>query len=273
MQRQPRLLTIILAATLAGCSGGGGSTPAVPQRPPAGVAVPAATARAAASATEEAAVLPFTGHDPVILIPGMTSPADEMAPMRLEFQNAGWPANRLFMWTDSTNMEGDLAAAAVQLQGEVKTVLAQAGAQHVVLVTWSAAALAARYYIKNIDRSKVSVYVGMAGPQHGTTFNDCQAYESCREFMSPNTPFLTALNAGTEVPGSPRIAYMTVRSDNDINVAPEDSAMLAGANVNDRLTGLTAPTHFQYPEDPATFAAVKSFILEVERHTEPSPGT
>lgn len=259
------LVLIIAAALLAGCAGGGGSATAVPQ-----------TARGAASTSAGDASAgrgPFTGHDPVILIPGMTSPASEMAPMQQEFENAGWPANRVFMWTDSTDMEGDLAAAAGQLQSEVKMVLAQTGAQRVVLVTWSAAALAARYYIKNIDRGNVSVYVGMAGPQHGTTFNDCQAYQSCREFMSPNTPFLTALNSGTEVPGSPRIAYMTVRSDNDINVAPENSAMLAGANLNYRLTGLTAPTHFQYPEDAATFAAVKTFILEVEQGTEPPPGT
>lgn len=193
--------------------------------------------------------------------------------MALEFENAGWPANRVFTWTDNTQMEGDLAVAAVELQAEVNAVITQTHAQHVVLVTWSAATLASRYYIKNIDSSKVSIYIAMAGPQHGTTFNACQAYQSCRQFMAPDTPFLTALNAGTEVPGSPRIAYMTLRSDNDINVAPEDSAKLAGANLNDRLSGLTAPSHFQYPVDAATFAEVQKFILAVEAGTQPAPGS
>ncbi|HEX3463158.1 MAG TPA: hypothetical protein VHS78_03780 [Candidatus Elarobacter sp.] len=242
-----------------GTSAGTGAAPLVPAAPGG-----PATASGQRSAAATAATAP-SQHDPVILIPGMTSPADEMAPMKQEFVNAGWSADRVFMWTDSTDMEGDLATAARELQTEVATVMKSTNARKVVLVTWSAAALAARYYIKNIDRRTVSIYVGMAGPEHGTTFNDCQAYVSCQEFMSPNTPFLTALNKGTEVPGSPAISYLTVRSDNDLNVAPEDSAQLAGATLNARLTGPTAPNHFEYPVDPQTFAVVQSFITEYER--------
>lgn len=242
---------VAAALALSSCGGTNGSSTSPPVTLPSPeVRVPQAVAQA---------------HDPVILIPGMTSPADEMAPMKLEFENAGWSSDRLFMWTDSTDMEGDLATAARELQTEVASVLKATNAHKVVLVTWSAAALAARYYIKNLDRHTVSVYVGMAGPQHGTTFNDCQAYQSCLEFMSPDTPFLVALNKGTEVPGAPAIAYLTVRSDNDFNVAPESSAELRGAKLNAELTGPTAPTHFQYPEDPATFAVVKAFVAENER--------
>jgi hypothetical protein len=269
--RSYSLLARVLAAalslySLSACAGGSTSVPSV-----AGTVLPTSSLNAFPSSA--AATKGYAGHDPVILIPGMTSPASEMEPMKLEFENAGWPANIVFTWTDSTDMEGDLATAAGELQNEVRAVLAQTGARHVVLVTWSAAALAGRYYIKNLDRRTVSIYVGMAGPQHGTTFNACQAYASCQEFMAPNTPFLTALNRGTEVPGSPRVNYMTVRSDNDINVAPEASAMLAGANLNFELTGLTAPSHFQYPEDSATFAAVEKFILEVEEGRAPKPGS
>jgi hypothetical protein len=70
--------------------------------------------------------------------------------------------------------------------------------------------------------------------------------------------------------GSPRVAYLTVRSDNDDNVVPEDSAELAGAR-NVRLTGPIAPTHFTYPEDPTTFADVEAFILNVEHNAPPPP--
>jgi triacylglycerol lipase len=255
MMREKLALGTMSALLVAGCGGGGAS-------------LPAARAPQAVQSTSSSSV---RQHDPLILIPGMTSPASEMQPMADNFIRAGWSTNRVFVWTDSTDMEGDLAIAAGELKGEIGKVLAQTGAHRVALVTWSASALSARYYIKNIDSTTVSTYVGMAGPQHGTTFNSCQAYVSCQEFSSPNTPFLTALNAGTEIPGSPRVAYMTIRSDNDINVAPESSAELAGANVNLQLSGVTAPNHFQYPFDATTFDDVKTFIVEVENNTEPRP--
>ncbi|MFI0350038.1 esterase/lipase family protein [Actinomadura sp. 9N407] len=210
-------------------------------------------------------------HDPVIMIPGMTGNTSSMDTMKGDLQSSGWPADRLFTWTDSSKMTQDLAAAARELSARVDQVRSQTGASRVVLATWSASTLAARYYIKNLDGGdKVSQYIGFAGPQHGTTNNGCQFYVSCQQFASATTPFLRELNSGTEVPHSDKIAYMTLRSVNDINAAPYDTAKLEGAHLNHLMSGPMAPTHFSIIRDATALAEMRRFIVE---HEDTSPPT
>ncbi len=210
-------------------------------------------------------------HDPVIMVPGMTGTPSNMDTMRSNLQSNGWAANRLFTWTDSSNMTQDLAKAAQELGTKVDQVRSQTGASKVVLATWSASTLAARYYIKNLGGAdKVSQYIGYAGPQHGTTNNGCQFYVSCQQFGSANSPFLRELNSGTEVPGHPQVAYMTIRSVKDTNAAPYDTAKLAGADDNFLLSGPMAPTHFTIVSDAAPLAAMRAFIIA---HENPPTGT
>ncbi|GHH43624.1 esterase/lipase family protein [Streptomyces candidus] len=208
---------------------------------------------------------PAAGHDPVIMIPGMTGTPSSMNPMKSNLQSNGWPADRLFTWTDSSSMTQDLAKAAQQLSVKVDQVRSQTGADKVVLATWSASTLAARYYIKDLDGAdKVSQYIGFAGPQHGTANNGCQWYVSCQQFASPNTPFLKALNSPTEVPYDDRIDYLTIRSTADYNATPVDTAKLAGADENYLMSGPTAPSHFMIISNATALAKMRSFITAHE---------
>jgi triacylglycerol lipase len=239
----------------------------------AGSAVLAAVvATAVAVTTGAAGAAPAAAtHDPVIMIPGMTGTPSNMDPMKSNLQANGWAANRLFTWTDSSSMTQDLAKAAQELGTKVDQVRSQTGAAKVVLATWSASTLAARYYIKNLGGAdKVSQYIGYAGPQHGTTNNGCQFYVSCQQFGSASSPFLTALNSGTEVPGHPPVAYMTIRSTGDTNAAPYDTAKLAGADENFLLSGPMAPTHFTIITDNTALAEMRAFIIA---HEGTSTGT
>lgn len=238
------------------------------------VAVAVLTAVAATLAAPSAPAAAAAVHDPVIMIPGMTGDVSSMTPMRTNLQSHGWPADRLFTWTDSSRMTQDLAVAARELGAKVDQVRSQTGAQRVVLATWSASTLAARYYIKNLGgQDKVSQYIGFAGPQHGTTNNACRQYVSCQQFGSADSPFLRALNAGTEVPFSDRVAYMTVRSVNDINATPYDTAKLEGAHHNYLMSGPLAPTHFTIISDATALAEMRRFIIEHEGGTTPPPTT
>ncbi|UFQ19848.1 MULTISPECIES: esterase/lipase family protein [Streptomyces] len=220
-----------------------------------------------ASQTSDAAPrpAPAAGHDPVIMIPGMTGSPANMNTMKSNLQSNGWPANRLFTWTDSSSMTQDLAAAARQLSTKVDQVRGQTGADKVVLATWSASTLAARYYIKNLDGAdKVSQYIGFAGPQHGTTNNGCQWYVSCQQFASPNTPFLQALNSPSEVPFNDKIDYLTIRSTADYNATPTDTAKLAGADENYLMSGPMAPSHLSIISNATALAKMRSFITAHE---------
>ncbi|WP_367128765.1 esterase/lipase family protein [Saccharothrix sp. HUAS TT1] len=213
-------------------------------------------------------------RDPVLLIPGMTAQASAMDPMRTNFLNAGWPGDRVFTWTDSDNMKGDLTKAGVELGRQVDRVLGQTGARKVVLVTWSASTLAARSYLKNVGgaQDKVSLYFSMAGPHHGTTAAApwCQnLYPSCKQFAI-GSPWLAELNRGTEVPGSPAVRYTTIRSTCDTNVNPSASAELAGA---DNRQAPTCIDHFAFPRDPGVFALIKKVITESGTTPPTSTGT
>ncbi|MFC9977437.1 esterase/lipase family protein [Spirillospora sp. NPDC127200] len=230
----------------------------------------AALAAVAAFAVPSVPAAAAPVHDPVIMIPGMTGDTGNMAAMKSNLQTNGWPADRLVTWTDSSKMTQDLAVAARELSAKVDQVRAQTGAARVVLATWSASTLAARYYIKNLGGGdKVSQYIGFAGPQHGTTNNGCQIYVSCQQFGSANSPFLRELNSGTEVPHSDKVAYMTVRSVNDINAAPYDTAKLEGAHLNYLMSGPTAPTHFTIISNGTALAEMRKFIIAHEDPTTP----
>ncbi|WP_106977037.1 esterase/lipase family protein [Streptomyces sp. NRRL S-920] len=204
-------------------------------------------------------------HDPVIMIPGMTGSPANMNAMKSNLQTNGWPTNRLFTWTDSSSMTQDLAKAAKELSAKVDLVRGQTGADKVVLATWSASTLAARYYIKNLDGAdKVSQYIGFAGPQHGTTNNGCQWYVACQQFASPNTPFLQALNNPSEVPFNDKVDYLTIRSTADYNATPTDTAKLAGADENYLMSGPTAPNHLMIISNATALAKMRSFITAHE---------
>ncbi|MGX7829721.1 poly(ethylene terephthalate) hydrolase family protein [Actinokineospora sp. 24-640] len=206
-------------------------------------------------------------HDPVVIIPGMTGTTQYMEPMRTKFVNAGWRADRVDTWTDSTSMTGDLTRAGQEIGQKVDSVLSRTGARKVVLVTWSASTLAARSYLKNTPgaQDKVSLYFSMAGPHHGTTTASmCQnTYVSCRQFAI-GSPWLAALNAGTEVPGSPTVRYTTQRSTCDWNVNPSTSAELSGA------ANLQTPTcigHAGFPSDTGVFNQIRNVIVDHENQT------
>ncbi|MGK5557014.1 esterase/lipase family protein, partial [Actinomadura kijaniata] len=98
-----------------------------------------AAALAAALAAVTALVVPSAPaaaapvHDPVIMIPGMTGDPGFMIPMQTNLRSEGWPADRLFTWTDSSRMTQDLAVAARELSAKVDQVRSQTGASRVVL--------------------------------------------------------------------------------------------------------------------------------------------
>jgi hypothetical protein len=213
-------------------------------------------------------------HDPVIIIPGMTGTTQYMEPMKTKFVSAGWRADRVETWTDSTSMTGDLTRAGQEIGQEVDRVLARTGAGKVVLVTWSASTLAARSFLKYVPgaQGKVSLYFSMAGPHHGTTSAApwCQnLYPSCKQFAI-GSPWLADLNSGTEVPGSPAVRYTTQRSTCDTNVSPSTSAELAGAT---NLQTPTCITHSVFPSDTGVFNQIKNIIIEHEAQNPTSTTT
>jgi triacylglycerol lipase len=152
---------------------------------------------------------------------------------------------------------GPIERSAQQLATEVDAVLAQTGASKVDLVGHSQGGMMPRYYLKNIDASKVDDLVGLSPSNHGTTNpfatpigGPCPA---CAQ-QAAGSSFVTQLNAGDETPGS--VDYTNIATRYDEVVTPYTSAFLA-ADGN-QVTNVTlqddcpndTSDHLRTPYDP-----------------------
>ena len=123
---------------------------------------------------------------------------------------------------------GPIEGSARELAAEVRTVLAQTEATKVDLVGHSQGGMMPRYYLKNIDSSKVDDLVGLSPSNHGTTNRfatplggPCPA---CAQ-QAAGSSFITQLNAGDETPGA--ADYTNAVTRNDEVVTPYTSGFLA----------------------------------------------
>jgi triacylglycerol lipase len=152
---------------------------------------------------------------------------------------------------------GPIERSAQELASEVDAVLAQTGASKVDLVGHSQGGMMPRYYLKNIDASKVDDLVGLSPSNHGTTNpfaspigGPCPA---CAQ-QAAGSSFITQLNAGDETPGS--VDYTNIATRYDEVVTPYTSAFLA-ADGN-QVTNVTlqddcpndTSDHLRTPYDP-----------------------
>ncbi len=127
----------------------------------------------------------------------------------------------------SYNTAQSNATTAKEVATKVSEIKSKTGAAKVNLITHSMGALSTRYYIKNLGgTSTIEDWVSLGGPNHGTTTANFCFETSCVE-MRPNSTFLNALNAGTEVP--PPVHYATWWSPCDEIINPHSSVLLTGA--------------------------------------------
>jgi triacylglycerol esterase/lipase EstA (alpha/beta hydrolase family) len=152
---------------------------------------------------------------------------------------------------------GQIERSAQQLATEVDAVLAQTGASKVDLVGHSQGGMMPRYYLKNIDASKVDDLVGLSPSNHGTTnpfatpvAGPCPA---CAQ-QAAGSSFITQLNAGDETPGS--VDYTNIATRYDEVLTPYTSAFLSadGNQVTNVTLQDDCPSdtsdHLRTPYDP-----------------------
>jgi triacylglycerol esterase/lipase EstA (alpha/beta hydrolase family) len=123
---------------------------------------------------------------------------------------------------------GPIERSAQELAAEVQSVLAQTGASKVDLIGHSQGGMMPRYYLKNIDSSKVADLVGLSPSNHGTTNQFASplggACPACAQ-QAAGSSFITQLNAGDETPGA--VDYTNVVTRYDEVVTPYTSGFLA----------------------------------------------
>jgi triacylglycerol esterase/lipase EstA (alpha/beta hydrolase family) len=152
---------------------------------------------------------------------------------------------------------GPIERSAQELAAEVQSVLTQTGAAKVDLVGHSQGGMMPRYYLKNIDGTKVDDLVALSPSNHGTTSpfasplgGPCPA---CAE-QNAGSDFITQLKAGDETPGTADYTDIVTRYDEV--VTPYTSGYLAAdgnAVTNITLQDLCpndTSEHLRTPYDP-----------------------
>ena len=181
--------------------------------------------------TSEGAFLYFTTIpvDPIVFVPGWEGATGGWNQWIGWFQQQGWPTSYLIDWTYSSAQTNE--AIAQQLSSRVNLALSQTGKTKVDLITHSMGGLSGRYYLKFLGgTAKVDEFVSLGGPNHGTSslaLAFCSSTPMSCEQMNYNSTFLTTLNAGDETPGLVR--YLTIESDCDPVINPDDSVKLSDA--------------------------------------------
>jgi triacylglycerol lipase len=195
-------------------------------------------------------------HDPVLFVHGFTRSSADFATYQERYIRNGWRADRLY--TIDYNSFAPNIYAAYAISAKVDQILAETGAAKVDIVAHSMGSYGSRWYIKYLGgASKVDAWVSVSGPNHGTLAAydpTCQALPSCRE-MTPNSEFLTALNAGDETPGDVR--YFTLWTQGDDLVLPAQSTELAGARNWENEEVLA---HMAMAVDEETIVHTRNFV-------------
>ena len=150
------------------------------------------------------------------------------------------------------NLEPPLAGIdgfAAQLDARIEALLAETGAEAVMLVTHSMGGLAARAYLRRYGAAHVARLVTLAAPHHGTRCARLGLGLNARE-MEPSSEWLRSLNA--EPP--PSIPVATVWSLEDEIVDPPDASRLANA----REIALSGIGHIAMAFSPKVLACVEA---------------
>ncbi|MGO9392419.1 esterase/lipase family protein [Rhodoblastus sp.] len=118
----------------------------------------------------------------------------------------------------------DIEFFAEQLHARIETVLAQTGAQKLVIAAHSMGGLVARAYLRRHGEEKIVALVTIGTPHHGTIVARFGPGRNARQ-MEPDNGWLNDLNA-TKV----TLPVTSVASAGDEIVAPQDSALWPGAD-------------------------------------------
>jgi triacylglycerol lipase len=150
------------------------------------------------------------------------------------------------------NLEPPLAGIdrlAARLNDRIEALLAETGADTVMLVTHSMGALAARAYLRRYGAARVAGMVTLAAPHHGTQTARLGLGRNARE-MAPNSEWLRSLNA--EPP--PSIPIANLWSIDDEIIDPPDASRLASA----REIVLKGIGHMAMAFSPTVLACVEA---------------
>lgn len=188
---------------------------------------------------------------PVLLVPGWNDRAEDLAPLRDRFLEAGWPEDRVVA-LEFEDPVGSNVEHAAEIALAVQELRERTGAPAVDVVAHSMGGLAVRKHLVE-GATGIRKAVFLATPHRGT-MTAYLAWGEGGEEMQPGGPFLLDINR--ELLPHRNVAVLAVRTPMDLRVIPGESAELPGA-VNREVC---CPTHRGLIDDAETFELVRDFL-------------
>lgn len=160
------------------------------------------------------------GRRPVLLVHGYMCNRGFWWWIRRQLRARGFAVATITLETPFSDIE----ILADRLVERIDALTAETGADEVALVTHSMGGLVARAALRKAGTTRISRFVTLGGPHHGTVVARLGLGRNARQ-MEPGNPWLGELNLleTTEVP------TLTVWSTGDQIVVPQATSRLAGA--------------------------------------------
>ncbi len=193
---------------------------------------------------------PGTVRTPVVLVPGWVDSGSRLWPLRDALFASGWDSTevRVLEFEDPVGSNVDHAA---ELAAAVTALRDRTGSSRVDIVAHSMGGLATRWYLQEGGAAQVRRVVTLASPHRGTWASLVAWGEGGRE-MHPESDFIAQLEATLP----PAIAGLTLRTEFDTHILPNESSTLPGVPDIE----ICCPSHALLPADPEVMALVIDFL-------------
>ncbi len=205
----------------------------------------------------------------VLLITGVTIPAEWFDPIVLRLQRDGF---RPVVYEPPDLLSGDLFDNAERLGQVIEQVQADSGQDKIDILAECTGGLIARYYIQSLGGDQhVSRLVTFISPQHGVDKAPLAADFAgwpALDDLSPGSDFLHAVN---DVPLPDDVAVTSIYSCTDEYIQPYTTSMIPGANNIELCDGYIG--HFRFFYDPDIYLIMHDALIDGVDDSDPAdPG-
>lgn len=212
-----------------------------------------AAERAAAMDLEPADVPPLAQPRTVLLITGVTIPAEWFDPIKARLERDGY---RPVVWEPPALLSGDLFENAERLADVVDQIRAQTGEAKIDILAECTGGLLARHYIQSLGGDAyVSRMITFISPQHGlpkaALAYDVAGWDALSD-LTPGSDFLETVNSA---PLPPNVPVTSIYTCTDEYIQPYSTSIIPGAKNIELCDGFIG--HFQFFYDPEIYKLMR----------------
>ena len=204
--------------------------------------------RADAMTIEPAFAPPLAQPRTVLLITGVTIPAEWFDPIKARLERDGF---QTVVWEPPALLSGDLFENSERLADVIADIRAKTGEAKIDILAECTGGLLARYYMQSMGGDQyVSRMVTFISPQHGVP-KASLAFSTvgwpALEDLTPGSDFLEAVNSAP----LPKAPITSIYTCTDEYIQPYETSIIPGAKNIGLCDGFVG--HYQFFYDPAIY--------------------